>query len=136
MKTQKKVTKTVKKKTTNTTKKIKPEYNVNLICECEPIPEIHKDKILIEYPKKDGVKRRPLGTFVSKVKNDGIVYGVSKCNKRDIFEKELGKLIAVGRMELGKVKKLSDVPVALRVKFARFMERSQKYFKKASLIKF
>lgn len=79
-------------------------------------------KPIIEYVrKKDGNLKGVLIGYKDEVTNN-IQTGWSLCSKRDVFNKEKGKLIAMGR---AKEKSSAEIPTSIEVQYYKFIRRCQ-----------
>lgn len=90
-----------------------------------------EDVIVKENGKKvvKTVKRSapPVGVFVaSKDDNGRIKIGWSKCNKKDIFDRQTGLTIAVNRMA---VNRHDNLPHTMIDQFEAFIRRCEEYYK-------
>ena len=71
----------------------------------------------------------PIGVIISTERNK---LGWSLCNKKDHFNKEMGKRIAMNRAEYygtDRNQLLADVPDSIRDEVMKMYDRSKKYFK-------
>jgi len=71
----------------------------------------------------------PIGIIVSTARNQ---VGWSLCNKKDQFNKQIGKLIAINRADYygtNKTNLLEEVPDSIRLDVIDMYTRSEKYFK-------
>jgi len=72
------------------------------------------------------------GYFVARKTHEGkLAVGYSLCRKEDKFDKKAGLNIARSRSV--ELKYIKNVPVSIRLEFAEFMVRAQKFFKDATI---
>ena len=86
---------------------------------------------LVEYIR--GNKNKKIGIMVSFIRDDKLVIGFSKCNKKDEFDKERGLQIARERAIIWNKFYDSDkeykIPKSCEDQFIKFVNRTLRYFK-------
>jgi len=85
--------------------------------------------MLIKYVRKGGNRKK--GVLVAVQVDGKINFGWSLCHRRDKFNKDKGKQIAIGRAVCGKKVK---IPESLKYDMDAFVARATRYYKDKEIV--
>jgi len=85
--------------------------------------------MLVQYVTKSTKKK---GVMVAIPINSAVRFGWAMCHRRDKFNRELGKKIAMGRALCEN--KNYDLPASMKRDFKKFVNRAERYYKDKKII--